>query len=69
MNTRHLVAALMVATLQIGTVQAEDLNPVVGKVGDFVLRQADFERLLGSQPPEVRQAVQSSPEQRTGIQR
>ena len=65
MNTKHLVAAMMFATLRIGTVQAEELNPVVGKVGDFVLREADFERLLGSQPPEVQKAVQSSPEQRT----
>ncbi len=67
MNTKHLVAALLVAILQVGPVQAEDLNPVVGKVGDFVMREADFERLLGSQPPEVQQTVQSSPEQRTGF--
>lgn len=67
MNTKHLVAALLVAILQVGPVQAEDLNPVVGKVGDFVMREADFERLLSSQPPEVQQTVQSSPEQRTGF--
>ena len=65
MHAKRLIAAMLVATLQIGTVRAEELNPVVGKVGDFVLREADFERLLASQPPEVQQAVQSSPEQRT----
>lgn len=67
MNTKHLAAALLVAILQVGTVQAEDLNPVVGKVGDFVMREADFERLLSSQPPEVQQTVKSSPEQRTSF--
>lgn len=67
MNGKYLVAALLVATLQVGSVQAEDLNPVVGKMGDFVLREADFERLLASQPPEVQQAVQASTEQRTSF--
>lgn len=67
MKVTYLVAALVVATLQVGTVRAEDLNPMVGKVGDFVLREADFERLLASQPPEVQQGVQSSPEQRSAF--
>ena len=57
----------MMATLQVGTVQAEDMNPVVGKVGDFVLREADYERLLDSQPPEVQKAVKSSQEQRASF--
>ena len=67
MSAKHLVAALVVVILQVGTVQAEDLNPVVGKTGDFVMREADFERLLSSQPPEVQQTVQSSPEQRASF--
>ncbi len=64
MKPRHLIAALGIALLQFGTAQGEDLNPVVGKVGDIVLREADLERLLSSQSPEIQKAVQGSPEQR-----
>jgi peptidyl-prolyl cis-trans isomerase C len=45
-------------------VGAEDLNPVAGKTGDFVLREADLDRLLSNQSPEVQKAIESSPEQR-----
>lgn len=64
MKSQYLIAALCIALLQPGTARGEDLNPVAGKAGDFVLREADVERLLGSQSPEVRKAVQDNPGQR-----
>lgn len=67
MKPKYLMAALCIALLQFGPAQGEELNPVVGKAGDFVLREADLERLLSSQSPEVQKAVAGNPEQRTAF--
>ncbi len=55
--------------LLTGGVYAEELNPVVGKTGDFVLREADLERLISTQPPEVQRKLQAEPQQRASIVR
>ena len=60
-----LTAAILL--LQMGNVYSEDLNPVVGKVGDFVLREADLDRLISYQPAEAQKSIQSSSEQRTNF--
>ena len=42
---------------------AEDVNPMVGKVGDFVLRQADLERVIANFPADAQQKLQGEQEQ------
>jgi len=62
---RIFLFALFIGLLQMTGVQAEELNPVVGRAGDFVLREADLDRLIGSQPPEVQKRFREEPSQRS----
>ena len=39
----------------------------MGKVGDFVLREADLDRILASQPPAVQKRFQDDPQQRGNL--
>jgi peptidyl-prolyl cis-trans isomerase C len=48
---------------------AEESNPVLGKVGDFILREADLDRILASQPPSVQKGFQDNPQQKFGLVR
>jgi peptidyl-prolyl cis-trans isomerase C len=49
MVLRILFFAIGFGLLQLSGVRAEDFNPVVGKAGDFVLRESDVDRLIGYQ--------------------
>jgi peptidyl-prolyl cis-trans isomerase C len=63
MATRIIVAAGFLLALASGTGYAEEFNPVVGKLKGFVLREADVNRLLAAQTPEIRKQVQDDPQQ------
>ncbi len=60
-----LLAAILI--MQIGNVYAQDLNPVVGKVEDFILREADLDRLVSNQPPEAQKIIQTNADQRNNF--
>jgi peptidyl-prolyl cis-trans isomerase C len=49
------------------SVRAEETNPILGKVGDFVLREADLDRILSSQPTDVQKRVQDEPQLRSNL--
>jgi peptidyl-prolyl cis-trans isomerase C len=59
MIVRILLVTATVGVLVAGAAFAEEVNPIVGKVGDFVIRQADLERLIASQTPEAQRQLQS----------
>ncbi|WP_243374187.1 peptidylprolyl isomerase [Geotalea sp. SG265] len=63
MRIKGFVMALAAGILLTGAAQAEEVNPVVGKAGDFVLRQADLERIIVNLPPEAQQKYQGEQEQ------
>ena len=67
MIVRLIGLTVAILLLQMGNVHAEDLNPVVGKVGEFVLREADLDRLISYQPAEAQKSIQSSSDQRTNF--
>jgi peptidyl-prolyl cis-trans isomerase C len=69
MVARTILVALFLIAAVAGTLQAEETNPVLGKVGDFVLREADLDRILASQPPAVQKRFQDDPQQRTNLVR
>jgi parvulin-like peptidyl-prolyl isomerase len=67
-----MIIRLFVLTLAINVilaqgVQAEETNPVVGKVGDFVLREADIDRLMSNQPAEAQKKLRDNPEERSNF--
>lgn len=59
----RLAMVLVAGILLAGTVHGEEVNPVVGKVGDFVLRQADLERVIANLSPDAQQKFQGEQEQ------
>jgi peptidyl-prolyl cis-trans isomerase C len=52
-----------------GTLYAEETNPVMGKVGDFIIREADLDRIIASQTPAVQKRFQDDPQQRIELTR
>ena len=66
---RNLLLGITISILLAGPALAEEINPVIGKAGDFVLREADLERLLSYQSPEALQKLQADPAQRAEIVR
>lgn len=69
MRTRSLLTALILMMCTTASVCAEETNPVLGKVGDFVLREADLDRILASQPAAVQKRFQEDPQQRSNLVR
>jgi len=69
MSFRALSLAVIIPLLLMVGAQAEELNPVVGRAGDFVLREADIDRLIGNQLPEVQRSLREDPAQRTNLVR
>jgi peptidyl-prolyl cis-trans isomerase C len=61
--------ALFLGAAVAGPLAAEESNPALGKVGDFVLREADLDRILSSQPPSVQKRFQDDPQQRSSLVR
>jgi peptidyl-prolyl cis-trans isomerase C len=57
---------LFVATSKLS---AEETNPILGKVGDFVLREADLDRIIASQSPNIQMRFQDDPQQRDNLVR
>lgn len=66
---RFFILTMLALSLTTGTLRAEDSNPVLGKVGDFILREADLDRILASQPPAVQKRFQDDPQQRFSLVR
>lgn len=62
------MAALLIS-VATGMAWAEEANPVLGKVGDFVLREADLDRIIAAQSPEVQKRIQDDPQLRGNLVR
>ena len=69
MGSRTILAALFLCGALAATLSAEETNPVLGKAADFVLREADLDRILASQPPAVQKRFQDDPQQRAALVR
>jgi len=67
MIVRFIGLTAVFLLLQMVYAHAEDLNPVVGKVGEFVLREADLDRMISYQPEEAQKSILRSSEQRTNF--
>jgi peptidyl-prolyl cis-trans isomerase C len=69
MSVRTIALTALLAGLAITPVAGEEFNPVIGKSGELTLREADLERLMASQPPEVRKQLEEKPELKVGLVR
>jgi peptidyl-prolyl cis-trans isomerase C len=48
---------------------AEEINPVLGKVGDFSIRETDLDRLIAAQPEQAQKQIQAKPELKSSLVR
>src|SRR5512133_2990921 len=67
MNAKIILVALFLVTTTVAILSAEETNPVLGKAGNFILREADLDRILASQPPAVQKRFQDDPQQRVNL--
>ena len=67
MNSKPILVALFLCGALAGTLSAEETNPILGKTSDFVLREADLDRILTNQPPAVQKRFQDDPQQRVAV--
>ncbi len=69
MTVRSTMVAALLGTLLATGAFGEEVNPVVGKVGNFSLREADVDRLISYQSQQLQKQLQESPEQRSELVR
>jgi peptidyl-prolyl cis-trans isomerase C len=69
MLTRFCFFVLLALGVFSGTLRAEETNPVLGKVGDFILREADLDRIIATQPSAVQKRFQDDSQQRSNLVR
>ena len=67
MSARTIAMAALLTGLAIPPAFAEEFNPIIGKSGDFTLRETDLDRLIASQPPEVRKQLEAKPDLKVEI--
>lgn len=67
MKKRAGVVALMWVVIALSTAHGEEINPVVGKAGDFILREADMERLIDGQPAGLAASLRNDSAQRASF--
>jgi peptidyl-prolyl cis-trans isomerase C len=69
MFVKTIVTVAALVALAAPFAAADEINPVVGKVGDFTMRETDLERIIATQPPQVQKQLQEKPELKTQLVR
>lgn len=69
MYSKIFVAIAALVALSAPLAFADEINPVLGKVGDFSLREIDLDRLIASQPPQAQKQFQEKPELKSSLVR
>ncbi len=64
---RRIVFMVAVSLLLATHGRAEEINPVLGKTKDFILRETDLDRILANQSAEVQKRFQEDPQQRANL--
>ena len=67
MIARTIIVSLCMCAAVAGSLSAEETNPALGKAGDFVLREADLDRILDTLSPDVQKRFQDDPQQRINL--
>ena len=62
MNSKIFAAIAAVVALSAPLASANEINPLLGRVGDFSIRETDLDRLIASQPPQAQKQFAEKPE-------
>jgi peptidyl-prolyl cis-trans isomerase C len=57
----------MVLGLLLNIAYAEEADPIFGKVGDYVIKKSDLDRLISFYPPERQKQILNNPQQKLSI--
>ena len=69
MNRKTVVAIAALVALSAPLAFADEINPVLGRVGDFSIRETDLDRLIASQPPQAQKQFEEKPELKSSLVR
>ncbi len=69
MIAKSCILVIVAIAMSAGFVYAEEINPVLGKAGDSVIREADLDRLLAALPPSIQKNFQDDPKQKLALVR
>ena len=67
MELKRVMFAGMVLGLFVLPVLGQEQDPILGKVGDFVFKKSDFDRIISYVPPERQKYLQANPQQKIAI--
>lgn len=67
MSARIIAIAVLLATLATPCAWAVEINPVLGKAGEFSISEVDLERFINNQSPETQQQLAAKPELKAGL--
>ena len=68
MYAKTIVIAAIIA-LSAPFACADEINPILGKVGDFSIRETDLDHLIATQSLEAQKQIQEKPELKTSLVR
>lgn len=69
MYTKTLVTIAALISFSAPFTLADEINPVLGKVGDFSIRATDLDRLIAAQPEQAQKQLQEKPELKSSLVR
>lgn len=69
MKIKTFAAIAAVFALSAPLASANEINPVLGRVGDFSIRETDLDRLIATQSPQAQKQITEKPELRDSLVR
>lgn len=69
MYSKKIVAIAALIALSAPCAFADEINPVLGKVGNFTISEIDLDRLIASQSPQAQKQFQEKPELKSSLVR
>jgi peptidyl-prolyl cis-trans isomerase C len=69
MSVKSLAAIAVLVAFSAPFASADDINPLLGRVGDFSIRETDLDRLIATQPLQAQKQFQEKPELKSSLVR
>lgn len=69
MQAKSLINIAAIVALSASLAFADEINPVLGRVGDFSIRETDLDRLIATQPLQAQKQLQEKPELKSSLVR
>ena len=67
MSARFVTISALMIALAAPLAGAEEINPILGKAGDFSISEVDLDRLIALEPPDTQKQLATKPELKAGL--